>query len=171
MVFILTKAKITQKVILTRTTILNRGLTATTTAANENELLKTKTFLQSISRNSLRSKNAYKTGLEHLNKFLQTKYSHNIETILEPLSQNNIDVYELLDKFVSYLLYTNPDLTRNSIKLYLVSIRSYLAYYDIDVIPSKFRRKVKQPKVYREERNLWTFQISERYCCHVITGD
>lgn len=127
-------------------------MTAVTIAANENELLKTKTFLQSISRNSLRSKNAYKSGLEHFNKFLQEKYSqHNIETILEPLLQNKIDVYELLDKFVSYLLYTNPDLTPNSIKLYLASIRSYLAYYDIDVIPSKFRRKVKQPKVYRED--------------------
>lgn len=123
-----------------------------TISANKNELLKTKTFLQSISRNSLKSKNAYKSGLEHLNKFLQTKYSqYNIESILEPLLQNKIDVYELLDKFVSYLLYTNPDFTPNSIKLYLASIRSYLSYYDIDVIPSKFRRKVKQPKVYRED--------------------
>src|SRR6188472_1163649 len=104
-----------------------------------------------MSRNSLRSKNAYRSGLEHFNKFLQEKYSHDIETILEPLSKSKIDVYELLDKFVSYLLYTNPDLTPNSIKLYLASIRSYLAYYDIDVIPSKFRRKVKQPKIYRED--------------------
>jgi hypothetical protein len=36
-----------------------------------------------------------------------------------------------------------PNITSNSIKLYIAAVRSYLAYYDIDVIPSKFRRKVK----------------------------
>jgi integrase len=33
----------------------------------------------------------------------------------------------------------------------MAAMRSYLAYYDIDVIPSKFRRKVKMPKLYRED--------------------
>jgi integrase len=33
----------------------------------------------------------------------------------------------------------------------VTSIRSYFAYYDIDVIPSKFKRKVKMPKSYRED--------------------
>ena len=30
-------------------------------------------------------------------------------------------------------------------------MRSYLAYYDIDVVSSKFKRKVKMPKAYRED--------------------
>jgi integrase len=33
----------------------------------------------------------------------------------------------------------------------MASVRSYLSYYDIDVIPSKFKRKVKMPKMYRED--------------------
>jgi integrase len=33
----------------------------------------------------------------------------------------------------------------------MTSIRSYFAYYDVDVIPTKFKRKVKMPKSYREE--------------------
>jgi integrase len=33
----------------------------------------------------------------------------------------------------------------------MAAIRSYLAYYDIDIIPSKFKRKVKMPKMYRED--------------------
>ena len=55
----------------------------------------------------------------------------------------------MLDGFVSYLQTFN--LTPSSIKLYVASIRSYFAYYDIDVIPSKFKRKVKMPKLYRED--------------------
>ena len=34
---------------------------------------------------------------------------------------------------------------------YLNGIRSFLAYYDVYVIPTKFKRKVKVPKVYNEE--------------------
>ena len=33
----------------------------------------------------------------------------------------------------------------------MVAVRSYLAYYDVDIIPSKFKRKVKMPKLYRED--------------------
>jgi len=45
----------------------------------------------------------------------------------------------------------DKSITPTSIKLYLASIRSYFAYYDVDIIPSKFKRKVKLPKVYRED--------------------
>jgi integrase len=109
-------------------------------------------FLSSILRNSLKSKYAYECGLVHLQKFLANSYpEHNIETILEPLTHNEINVYTMLDEFVSYLLNVNANLTPNSIKLYVAAIRSYLAYYDIDVVPSKFKRKVKMPKGYRED--------------------
>ncbi|MGC2575440.1 MAG: hypothetical protein WA364_28365 [Candidatus Nitrosopolaris sp.] len=33
----------------------------------------------------------------------------------------------------------------------MASIRSYFAYNDIDAMPSKFKRKVKMPKSYRED--------------------
>ena len=115
-------------------------------------LPKVDAFLSSISRNSIKSKYAYQYGLTHLQKFIvQTYPSYNLETILGPLSRNEINLYEMLEGFVCYMKSTNPDLTPNSLKLYMVSIRSYLAYYDIDVIASKFKRKVKMPKVYRED--------------------
>ena len=109
-------------------------------------------FLSSISRNSLNSKYAYERGLAHFQRFLDNKYpKYNLEAILKPLLNNEINVYEMLDNFISYLLSINSNMTPTSLKLYVASIRSYLAYYDIDVIPSKFRRKVKMPKVYRED--------------------
>jgi integrase len=42
-------------------------------------------------------------------------------------------------------------LSVNGIILYLTAVRSYFGYYDIDVITSKFKRKVKMPKVGRED--------------------
>jgi integrase len=111
-----------------------------------------KTFLSSIERNSLKSKYAYQCGLIHFQRFLSQKYpDYNLETILKPLAENKINVYELLDGFVSYLQTSNGALTPSSVKLYIASVRSYFAYYDVDVIPSKFKRKVKMPKSYRED--------------------
>ena len=70
---------------------------------------------------------------------------------LKPLSNNEINVYELLDSFVSNILEERKGITPKSVNLYVTAIRSYFAYYDIDVIPSKFKRKVKMPKSYRED--------------------
>ena len=105
-----------------------------------------------MSRNSLKSKLTYQSGLIHFEQFLEQKYpQYNIETILKPLSNSELDIYVILDEFVSYLVNPTLKLTSNTIKLYIAAVRSYLAYYDIDVIPSKFRRKVKMPKLYRED--------------------
>jgi integrase len=76
---------------------------------------------------------------------------YNIENIIKSLSNNELDIYVILDEFVSYLVNEAPNITSSSIKLYIAAIRSYLAYYDIDIIPSKFRRKVKMPKMHRED--------------------
>ena len=112
-----------------------------------------KQFLDSISRNSQRSKKTYAGGLTHFQRFLTSRYDnkYTLENIIKALSKNQINVYELLDDFVSYLLNVKNPLSKNSITLYLAATRSYLAYYDIDVVASKFKRKVKVPKIYRED--------------------
>ena len=128
------------------------------TAANDVRVLpKVSAFLASIARNSLSSKMTYCSAINHFQNFLyqtQSKAKYldcNCETMLQPLLQNKINVYELIDDFVSFLVATKPDLTPKSTDLYITALRSYFAYYDIDVIPSKFKHKVKMPKFYRED--------------------
>jgi integrase len=108
------------------------------------------TFLSSIERNSLKSRYAYQNGLIHLQGFLSQKYpDYDLDTILKPLLEDKINRYELLDSFIAYLQTFN--LAPSSIKVYMTSVRSYFAFYDVDVIPTKFKRKVKMPKSYRED--------------------
>ena len=120
-------------------------------------LPKVKIFLDSIARNSIKSKKSYSSGISLLQNFLNVeeykqKYqSCNCDTILQSLLENKVNVYELLDSFVSFVLATKPEIAPRSLSLYLVAIRSFFAFYDIDVIPSKFRRKVKVPKLYKED--------------------
>jgi hypothetical protein len=79
---------------------------------------KVNTFLHSIERNSIKSKRAYSSGLTLLQNFLkekeqQIKYKghYNCETILQPLFENKINVYELFDSLISYILTTKPEIT------------------------------------------------------------
>lgn len=112
-------------------------------------------FLNSVERNSTQSKRAYSTGLLHLQAFLSNDNSYSKFTannIPTALLKNQINVYSLLDDFVSYLISRpGQKLSANSISLYVAAIRSYLLYFDIDIVPAKFKRRVKLPKNHRED--------------------
>ena len=112
-------------------------------------LPKVQSFLKSVSRNSERSAAVYEAGIIYFYSFLTQGLNHNAETILEPLGRSEINVYELFDGFVAFLM--SSGLSISSIRLYISAIRSYLAYHDIDVIPSKFKKKVRMPRLYRED--------------------
>ena len=112
-------------------------------------LPKVQTFLKSISRNSERSAAVYEAGIIYFYSFLTQGLNHSVETILDPLGRSEINVYELFDGFVAFLM--SSGLSIPSIRLYVSAIRSYLAYHDIDVIPSKFKKKVRMPRLYRED--------------------
>jgi integrase len=123
------------------------------------QLPRPKAFLHSMRRNSLSSEETYLNGLVRLQNFLSQNEkfkNHSVETILDSLSKQEINLYELLDEFVSFLISLH--LSISSIKLYMAGLRSYLAYYDIDVVHSKFKRRVKMPKAYREDEEALDVQ-------------
>ncbi|HEY7569780.1 MAG TPA: site-specific integrase [Nitrososphaeraceae archaeon] len=117
---------------------------------------KSRGFLDSIGNNSIRTRNNYATGLVHLQRFLCFQFNgeHNLDSIIDLIIGKQINVYELLDNFVSFEC-SKKDQDRNkpqSLKTHLIGIKSYFAYYDIDIIPSKFKRKVKIPKTIVEKQ-------------------
>ena len=133
------------------------------------------TFLNSIGRNSKNSRKSYKTSLTKFAEFLRHK-KQTPDTII-PLLQNQrtINVYELLDQFVSHL--TNNGTTVVSLKVYVSAVRSYLEFYDIDIVPSKFRRRVKVPKFYPDQeeplsltdiRSLLEFNSNHRLRAYIL---
>ncbi len=108
-------------------------------------------FLSSKKRRAINTAIGYKTSLALFQQFLTHDYDDDftLETILELLISDKIDVYDLLDRFVSYLV--SIKLSRSSIHQYLTGIRSYFLYYDIDIVNSKFKRRVTMPKTVQEE--------------------
>ena len=107
------------------------------------------TFLNCIGRNSKNSRKSYQTGLIHFAEFLKAK-KQTPDTIVPFLQNQRLNSYEILDNFVSYL--TLKEIATVSLRIYVGAVRSYLEFHDIDIVPSKFRRRVKLPKFYPDSQ-------------------
>lgn len=126
--------------------------TKTINAAQIAQNSKLDTFLKSIRRKSIRTEKTYITALNHLSNFIKASYpDYDIDNIIDAMLQNKINVYQLLDSFISYIQSIKEGITANSLSVYVAGLRSYFSYYDIDIIPSKFKRKVFLPKIPRED--------------------
>jgi integrase len=114
---------------------------------------KVQDFLNSVGRNSERTRNAYSFALGHFRKFLDDKYGYptTIGNIIVKIKEG-LDVYILLDSFVSYLMGLPKKLANTSIINYVGAIRSYLQHYDVEIIPYKLKHRVHMPKEYHEEK-------------------
>jgi hypothetical protein len=90
-------------------------------------------FLLTKARKSKRTAIAFSFGLDYLNKFIEQNYNnnnngYNIQTILPVLKKQKLDVYNLLNSFVSYLqndTVNGHDLTPRSVNAYMVAVKIF----------------------------------------------
>ena len=107
-------------------------------------------FMTSIEQGSINGNKSYKTALVYLQQFVVSNYSSsNIDTIIDSINARAIDVYKFLNGFVLFL--QTKKLSKSSINRYINSVKSYLQYNDVDIIPYKFKRRVMLPKAPQED--------------------
>jgi integrase len=109
---------------------------------------KVRDFLNSSGRNSSRTSDLYQIGLARFQTYLNND-NDTLENIVTKIIAKQLDVYSLLDNFVSYL--SKLSLSARSIILYVKCVKSYLQYHDIDISPNKFKHRVKLPKNYNNK--------------------
>lgn len=76
---------------------------------------KVKRFLESVSRNSKGSERAYAAGLVCFDHLKEKYPNYNLDLIVESINKNEINIYELFDNFVAFLV--NSSLSIGSIRL------------------------------------------------------
>jgi integrase len=128
-------------------------------AVRQELLLKPKLniFLNSIKRGSVNTWKSYLTSFVHFQQFLNKKYqgqNYNPDSILEKILSNQIDLYELLESFISSLTGAPK-----SIRVYADAVRSFLEYYDVEISQKKFKKRCRLPKLYREDEEALTAGI------------
>jgi integrase len=102
-------------------------------------------FLDSRCQDSTCTRRAYLSGLISINNFVSPK-GHTVETMLDELRSGKMDLYKLLDSFVSSQV---KKVSIRTTRLNLAVLRSYLGYHDIDIIQAKFLKRVKVPKLHK----------------------
>src|SRR5215208_3799072 len=91
-----------------------------------------------------------KTGIEYRSRlhlfevFWRSSYNFTLDDLLIKRIFN-IDIYEVLSKFVSFLV-SKRTYTNLTIKQYVVTVRNFFEYYDYEISVRKFKHKVKIPK-------------------------
>ncbi len=120
-------------------------------------------FLQSKARKSPQTAVVFYQALNYLDAYIAEQYKgkednknkgYDIEAIIPAIKKQKVDVYTLLNSFVTFLQKSTPygaDLTPRTIRLYVTAAKSYFVYHDIDISPLKFRYRVSLPPVYRED--------------------
>ena len=63
------------------------------------------------------------------------------------------DPYDLLTGYILFLKQeSNNTIASNSLKNYVITIKNFLEYSDIDISPRKFKLKVRLPKIVRRNK-------------------
>lgn len=133
---------------------LQRSNNLTISDLMQGAIPKVKEFLDSVSRNSKNTQMTYASGLVAFHKFLDMEYT--LESIIDSIKKGQTDVYVTLNQFVSFLMQykhykTHSIVSQNTLNIYMAAVRSYLQFYDVDIASNRFKRKVKMPKIYRED--------------------
>jgi hypothetical protein len=94
----------------------------------------------------------YYFALDYFNGYLVQK-NYNIQTVIDALIQKKLDIYKLLNGYVSYLkdeTKNGHDMSGKTVKIYVAAVKSYLQYNDIDISPVKFKYQITMPPIYTE---------------------
>jgi integrase len=111
-------------------------------------------FLENKAKKSKSTALAYASGIKYLDRFAQAKYGLNADTILSPLINKQIDVYDFINDFSTYLVKdtkNGENLNHRTIDSYVTGVRSYFVAKDVDISIAKWKGKVTLPPIYNEE--------------------
>lgn len=114
-------------------------------------LPRVKKFIDKKNRRSTKTGGSYLSALVKLNGYVVKEHNHNVDTIIDLILENKINVYDLLDGYVSYLPIVKEGITPSTIIAYNAALKSYFGLYDVDIVPSKFKNKVTLPRKSNEK--------------------
>ncbi|MGB8934877.1 MAG: tyrosine-type recombinase/integrase [Candidatus Nitrosopolaris sp.] len=96
----------------------------------------------------------YRERLKKFEVFLSEHYGSGIDEIIKRIMAGNVDAYNVLGNYIRYLIETNNNggVSPITLKNYVITIKNFLEYSDIDISPRKFKLKVRLPKVVTKNK-------------------
>jgi integrase len=106
-------------------------------------------FAMKRGRNSTKTVLLYHTGLTYFEKFLQQRYNLNIEAVVAKLHKNELDVYTLIEDYVTFMLQQlskSPNTTNQTLR----AITSFLRSERISLDTKLAGEVACVPKMYKD---------------------
>ena len=106
-------------------------------------------YLTNVAMMSESTAMKYNERLGKFETFVSEHYGIGIDEIIKRIMRSKIDVYIVLVNYIRYLKErnTNHSISPNTLKNYVITIKNFLEYSDIDISPRKF--KLGYPKLLR----------------------
>ena len=110
-------------------------------------------FLSTMSTMSRRTAKEYAKRLNSFRKFVLAYYGEHItiDNLLVKVKEGSENPYSVLNNYAAYLLKGN-NVSNLTLKQWIVTVKNFLEYHDVDISPRKFKMKVKLPKVVRKKK-------------------
>src|SRR5207253_2391433 len=95
----------------------------------------------------------YNERLKKFEMFVSENYGLSLDEIIIQIMKGKLDAYDMLDKYILHLKEkSNNSISPITLKNYVITIKNFLEYSDIDISPRKFKLKVRLPKVIRKNK-------------------
>jgi len=95
----------------------------------------------------------YNERLKKFQAFVSECYGLGIAEIVKRITKGKIDAYNVLGNYILDLKEkNNHSISPITLKNYVITIKNFLEYSDIDISPRKFKLKVRLPKVIRKNK-------------------
>jgi integrase len=110
-------------------------------------------FLSTMSTMSTRTAKEYAKRLHSFRKFVLAHYGEHItiDNLIVKVREGSENPYSVLNNYAVYLLKGN-NVSNLTLKQWIVTVKNFLEYHDVDISPRKFKMKVKLPKVVRKKK-------------------
>ena len=73
-----------------------------------------------------------------------------VDELIKRIKEGKEDIFEVLNKYSSYL--SNTNISSNTIKQRVVTVKNFFEYHGIDISPRKFKLKIKLPRTIRKNK-------------------
>jgi integrase len=106
---------------------------------------------------SQKSVSTYKTGINHLKKFLELEYGFDEIRLVEKIKNEEIDVYEFLRLIIIYL--DKKEIKPKGMRSYLSGINGYLRFLGVKINSDDYKLLVKIPKIVKTREVALTKEV------------
>jgi hypothetical protein len=99
----------------------------------------------------------YNFRLGYFDSFISNDYKISLDGLIEQIKKGIQDPYDILNNYICYL-QQNAHVSPLTLKQWVVTVKNFLEYNDVDISPRKFKLKVKLPKVIRKNKEAYMLQ-------------